>query len=131
MHAEFKEHAEFLLVYIREAHASDEWVMPDNEMSGISFPQPTTLDERRVAANACVADFELGMTTVLDRMDDPVSDVYGAWPDRLYVIDAEGRVAYQGGVGPFGFKPDEVAAFLREHLPDATAKGDGQPNSAP
>jgi type I thyroxine 5'-deiodinase len=54
------------------------------------------------------------MPTAVDRVDDAVSRAYGAWPDRLYVIGPDGRVAYQGGVGPFGFSTDEVRAFLRE-----------------
>jgi hypothetical protein len=33
-------------------------------------------------------------------------------PDRLYVIDAEGRIAYKGGRGPFGFRPAEMEQSL-------------------
>jgi hypothetical protein len=33
-------------------------------------------------------------------------------PDRLYIIDAAGRVAYKGGRGPFGFKPGEMEQAL-------------------
>jgi hypothetical protein len=49
-------------------------------------------------------------------MDDSVSRAYGAWPDRLYVLGADGRVIYRGGPGPFGFLPDELAKVL-EGLP--------------
>lgn len=118
LHADLSDRAAFLLVYIREAHASDEWVMPDNEMAGISFPQPTTLEGRMEAARACVVDFELALPTVVDRMDDPIANHWGAWPDRMYVIDSDGRIAYQGGVGPFGFRPEEVRAFLLESSTD-------------
>jgi hypothetical protein len=42
-------------------------------------------------------------------------------PDRLYLIDRTGRVAYKGGRGPFGFKPPELGQaiamlLLEEHL---------------
>lgn len=37
---------------------------------------------------------------------------YAGWPDRLYVIDREGRVAYKSGPGPFGFKPAAVETTL-------------------
>ena len=33
-------------------------------------------------------------------------------PDRMYVIDSAGRVAYKGGRGPFGFKPGEMEQAL-------------------
>ena len=105
--------ARFLLVYVREAHAADEWVMPDNDARGLVVPQPTSFEERASAARECVGDFMLSMPTVVDGVDDAVCREYGAWPDRLYVIDAAGRIAYQGDPGPFGFKPDEVREFLR------------------
>jgi len=37
---------------------------------------------------------------------------YTAWPDRLYVIDAEGRIVYKSRPGPFGFKIEPVAEAL-------------------
>jgi hypothetical protein len=113
LHAETKDHVQFLLVYVREAHAADEWVMPDNERRGLHFEQPTTLTGRSEAAAECAVDLALPMTTVVDGLDDAVSSTYGGWPDRLYVIGADGRVVYQSGVGPFGFKPDEVREVLR------------------
>ena len=113
LHDEFYGRANFLLVYVREAHAAEEWVMPDNAARGLVVPQPTTDDERASAARECVGDYLLSMPTAVDRVDDAVCRAYGAWPDRLYVIGPDGRIAYQGGVGPFGFKPDEVRAFLK------------------
>jgi hypothetical protein len=113
LHDETFANARFVLVYVREAHANDEWVMEDNEDRGLSIPQPATQEERECAARDCVGDFMLPMTTVVDGLDDAVSKAYGAWPDRIYVIGPDGRVAYQGGVGPFGFKPAEVREFLR------------------
>ena len=49
-------------------------------------------------------------------MDDPdnrVERAYTAWPDRLYVIDRDGRVAYKSAAGPFGFKPAAVEEALK------------------
>ena len=40
----------------------------------------------------------------------------GGWPDRLYIIDRTGRVAYQGGPGPAGFKPDLMEQQLKKVL---------------
>ena len=38
-------------------------------------------------------------------MDDAVMTAYVAWPERLYLIDRMGQVAYVGGRGPWGFLP--------------------------
>jgi type I thyroxine 5'-deiodinase len=49
---------------------------------------------------------------VVDEIDNRVGQAYDAAPDRLYVIDREGRVAYRGGPGPFGFNPSEMEQTL-------------------
>ena len=56
------------------------------------------------------------MLTVIDGIDNAVADVYGGWPDRLYLVGADGRIAYQGGEGPFGFKPEELGSAIEELL---------------
>lgn len=104
--------AEFLLVYVREAHAEDEWSMETNRQDGVVLFQPRTADQRTDAACTLVDRLDIDMTTVVDDMDDTVGRAYGAWPERLYVIDADGRIGYQGGFGPFDFHPHEVAAYL-------------------
>ncbi len=47
---------------------------------------------------------------VVDTIDDKVNAAYAGWPDRVYVIDAEGKIALKGGVGPQGFAPALKAA---------------------
>jgi len=56
------------------------------------------------------------MQTVFDALDNAVASTYGGWPDRLYLIDTDGRIAYQGGEGPFGFKPDELGLAIERVL---------------
>jgi hypothetical protein len=41
-----------------------------------------------------------------------VENAYVAWPDRLYLIDSAGKIAYKGGPGPTGFKVGELPAVL-------------------
>ena len=38
-------------------------------------------------------------------MNDKVNKAYGAAPERLFVIDKSGKIAYRGDQGPWGFKP--------------------------
>lgn len=56
------------------------------------------------------------LPAVVDRFDDAVEHAYSGWPDRLYVIGRDGRIAYKSRPGPFGFKPDEMEAALRSQL---------------
>ena len=105
----------FLTIYIKEAHPEDEWQLGENETKGVCYMQPTTLEQRIVIANDFVARFDYQMSLVVDSMENLVNESYAAWPERLYVVDEAGKVAYKGGVGPFGFKPEELEAWLEEH----------------
>src|SRR5581483_4019476 len=71
------------------------------------------------------------MPLLIDAMDDRVGHAYSGMPDRLYVIDREGRVAYKGGRGPFGFKPGEMEQsllmLLLDQPPEAAASAHGFP----
>lgn len=56
------------------------------------------------------------MPCVVDDMNDSAERAYAAWPERLYVVGTDGRIAYAGRMGPFGFDPDELGAWLRANL---------------
>lgn len=108
---------EFFLVYIREAHPSDGWAMKQNEQQGINIKDPKTLDERaQVAATACSL-LKIKLPCLVDTMDDTANKAYGAWPDRLYIVDRDGKIAVAGGPGPGGFPPSVAAAraWLEQH----------------
>jgi Iodothyronine deiodinase len=106
----------FLIVYIREAHPEDGWVLADNRREGVELVDATTLDEREDAAHACAVSLRTRIPMALDRLDDQVASQYGGWPDRLYLVGRDGRIAYQGGEGPFGFLPEELAAAIEREL---------------
>ena len=106
----------FFIVYIREAHPEDGWVLADNRREEIGVVDPVSLDERAAAADACALRLRTRIPILLDDLDDAVSSTYGGWPDRLYLIGRAGRVAFQGEVGPFGFKPEELAHALETEL---------------
>ena len=45
-------------------------------------------------------------------MDNSIEAAYRGWPERLYLIDSDGKIAYKGDPGPFGFDPDELGEAL-------------------
>jgi hypothetical protein len=65
------------------------------------------------------------MPLLVDELDDRVGHAYSGMPDRLYVIDRAGRVAYQGGRGPFHFRPGELEQALFLTLLEPLAPGPG------
>ena len=105
-----------VFVYIAEAHALDEWQMQSNVDEGVLLRQHVTIEERFAAAREGVKRLGLTMPVLVDGMDDAVSAAFAAWPERLFVADAGGRLAFVGGPGPFEFDPDAAAAALAELL---------------
>lgn len=110
---------QFYVVYIREAHALDSR-SPSGGGENPILEDPQTLDERRHVAGVCMTKLALEeLPALVDDVDDAVNVAYAAWPDRLYLVDVDGRIAYHGGRGPFGFAPDELEVAIRELLADA------------
>lgn len=113
---------EFLAVYVREAHPTDGWRMESNDRAGVVFAQPQSLKERIGVADKCCQSLQMTMPLLVDEIDDRVGNLYSGMPDRLYIIDQHGRVAYKGGRGPFGFKPGEMEQSLNMLLLDQADK---------
>lgn len=107
-----KDHADFLLIYVREAHPTNGWAMKSNEKAGVAVAQPKTFQERSAVAEQCAAKLKPSIPLLVDDINDTVGNAYSGMPARLYVIDTHGKVAYKGGRGPFGFKPEEMEQAL-------------------
>ena len=122
MYARYSSLIDFCAVYIREAHPGDGWSMESNERAGIKIAQPTTADERTKVASQCCASLDMAMPLLVDTIDDSVNRAYSGFPDRLYLIDRDGRVAYKSGRGPFGYKPRELEQVLVMMLLDEARK---------
>ena len=86
--------------------------MDSNEEEGVCYAQPKTLAERVKIARRFVAEQDYELPLVVDRMDNAADEIYAGWPERLYVVGADGKIAYKGDTGPFGYEPDEVDAWL-------------------
>ena len=86
--------------------------MQSNLEDKIVFASPKSEEERVFVAGACVRKLGIEIPAVLDEFGNSTEQAYTAWPDRLYIIDADGRVAYKSKPGPFGFKAEELKSAL-------------------
>lgn len=116
MSADWSAKVDFVTVYIKEAHPTDEWQMDSNEDEGVCYPQPKTIDDRLTIARDFKKRFDWPIPLVVDEMSNAADDAYAGWPERLYVVDASGIVRYKGKTGPFGFEPEEVEAWLAANV---------------
>jgi type I thyroxine 5'-deiodinase len=122
MYAELRDRVEFLIVYVREAHASDGWQMPSNVEDDVVYRTPANLDERADLARTCVRKLGLEIPALVDDFQNSVDRAYMGWPDRLYVVGRDGRIAYKSAPGPFGFEPERMREAL---VASMAATGDG------
>lgn len=117
------------MIYIREAHPIDGWRLGkglpalylklSKSKAATDIYDPKTMEERRAVAGRCENALQYGIRTYVDEMDDAVSKAYAAAPTRLYLVGLDGKVAYAGGLGPFGFKPAELEAAIETYLANA------------
>jgi hypothetical protein len=120
----YKDEANFVMVYVREAHPTDGWKMDSNGRVGVAVKQPTTYPERVEVCELFRKKLSPGMPVVVDDIDDPAGTAYSGMPARLYVIGANGKVAYKSGRGPFGFKPQEMEQALALAILEGTPDGE-------
>jgi type I thyroxine 5'-deiodinase len=116
LYAEYRDRAAFYIVYIQEAHAADVWQMSSNVKQNVVFTLPKSLDERAQVADSCVRNLHIDIPALLDDFGNSTEIAYTGWPDRLYVIDREGRVAFKSKPGPFGFHPEDMEGALKKAL---------------
>jgi len=113
LYRDYRDRAAFHVVYIQEAHPIDAWQDDDNLKDDVLVKSTTTEEERAEIAGICLAKLSIELPALVDDPDNRVERAYTAWPDRLYVIDRDGRVAFKSAAGPFGFKPAAVEEALK------------------
>ena len=126
LYNEYSEKIQFIKIYIREAHPIDGWWfgkgLPKFLMKfyspkvSMDVYDPKTIGERRKVAGDCQEALKYGITTYVDDMDDSVSKAYAAHPTRLFLIGTDGKVKYDGGLGPWGFKPGQLRDAIEKYL---------------
>ncbi len=123
LYRRYKDRANFVMVYVRDAHPTDGWRMESNDRFGVITEQPRTYGERVEVAQKCGRLLDLGFPMLVDTIDDAVGARYSGMPGRLYLIDREGKIAYKSGRGPYLFKPAELEQSLIMLLLDEAVRG--------
>ncbi|MBK8915371.1 MAG: hypothetical protein IPM64_12365 [Phycisphaerales bacterium] len=104
MYQEYTDIADFYIIYIREAHASDSsWPVTYAKEKGIT--EHKDFGERCAVAESLVKDKKLTIPFLIDDMEDTANSAYQGWPDRVYLVRIDGTLAVAGKRGPRGFAP--------------------------
>jgi hypothetical protein len=117
---DFSDVAEFLFIYIREAHPDSVLsVVNSNQHEGLlKIPQASSLSERIETASVCQRSMELKMPIAIDSMDNKTSRDYAGWPNRCVVVGTDGRVLYKTEVGPSSTNAQRLRTWLTANLAD-------------
>jgi hypothetical protein len=111
LYVSYRDKVEFLLVYISEAHPE----LLTGGKDGIKG-MPKDMGQRAILATKCVSELKLSLPIVLDSMGGVAEEAYKGQPDRICIVDLDGKVAYYSKRGPRGFKPDEASEELKKLL---------------
>eukprot|EP00698_Gefionella_okellyi_P002071 TRINITY_DN1194_c0_g1_i2.p2 TRINITY_DN1194_c0_g1~~TRINITY_DN1194_c0_g1_i2.p2 ORF type:complete len:125 (+),score=29.48 TRINITY_DN1194_c0_g1_i2:927-1301(+) len=112
-YAEFGARTFMAMVYIFEAHASDEWPVGTN-ISCIR--QPRTLEERVSAARMFVEKRGFKLPVLVDSMTNDFDAAFASWPLRFWVLH-QGKVVYKAMPTPdCTYDVGHLSEFLRSYL---------------
>ena len=104
-----KKTIDFKIVYIRDSHPVFGFRAPTNDRRGIGPEQePRTLADREKWACEDRKKMKCTIPIVMDGFDDTTLRAYDAFPQRVYVLDKSGKVAYRSA-GLVGFDLENVS----------------------
>jgi len=121
MYETYRDIAEFRIVYIHEAHAADSnWSTDFSKSKNIT--EHKTYGQRCSTAQMLIDDKKLTIPTIIDGLDNAISEAYGAHPDRVYLVGKDGNLGVAGRRGPMGFAPGlrTINGWLAEYKKTGT-----------
>ena len=120
LYSRYGQRLPFFLVYIREAHATNNWQSTQNEREGVSLPPARTMVEKSEHAVMCTRKLHLPFTALVDGMDGRVEKAYSAWPSHVFVISMDGRILYTSGLSQQDFQPKALENALNIAIGERT-----------
>ena len=116
MYQEHKDIAAFYIVYVSEAHASDDR-RPVQYATELGITEHKDHEQRCSVAERLVSEKKLTIPFLVDGMDNKVANSYFGHPDRLFLVRKDGKLGVAGKRGPRGFKPAmaDVEQWLAEY----------------
>ncbi len=149
----YKGKVQFLLIYTREIHPSrskpSKEVLDKQAAGGSRSPrtvsQHTSMDDRVIAADACMKGLKLTIPTLLDNMDNTFTKTYAGMPGGTTVVDINGKITYWNHGSPAGVRPKNAEVAIKKLLAEGggaipekwapvklpAAKSDGAPTTRP
>ena len=104
---------DFKIVYIRDSHPVLGFRAPTNDRRGIGPEQePKTLADREKWACEDQKKMKCTIPVLMDTFDDKTMNAYNAFPQRIYVLEKHGKIAYSS-TGLIGFELESVTKVIK------------------
>eukprot|EP00008_Paramoeba_atlantica_P010520 CAMPEP_0201492106 /NCGR_PEP_ID=MMETSP0151_2-20130828/32080_1 /ASSEMBLY_ACC=CAM_ASM_000257 /TAXON_ID=200890 /ORGANISM="Paramoeba atlantica, Strain 621/1 / CCAP 1560/9" /LENGTH=118 /DNA_ID=CAMNT_0047878769 /DNA_START=617 /DNA_END=973 /DNA_ORIENTATION=- len=114
MAEKWRSDADFIVIYIEEAHPTDGWFL--GESSSAVLASHASVDERVKAVKYFAEQIGgLPCPLYIDTMKNCASTKYGGFPERLHIIE-DGKIVMEGGVGPFNYFISDVENWLEKRF---------------
>ena len=84
-----------------------------NQNIDVNFEKPTALHQRLFLAQKFIDRFQIQLPIYVDDIDDTISSLYSALPERLYVIK-NSQINYKGGPGPMCYDLEDLESHLQQ-----------------
>lgn len=104
MFKKYQDVAEFRMIYIREAHAAD-GQRPGRLGDQLKINEHQNYQDRCDVAQRLIKDRKLTMPMLIDDFVNSTDMAYQAKPDRVFLVQTDGRLAVAADRGPWGFAP--------------------------
>ena len=87
MYNQYNDKINFITIYIREAHACDEWPIRTKEQ--LCIKQAKNISQRIEMANKLVEQFDYKLPLLIDNMENEFMNKFSAWPLRAFMINGQ------------------------------------------
>ena len=112
----YQNKANFLLVYVQEAHSEADWQSSQNQREGVNLRPARTFEEKTQHAALCTRKLQVTFPSVVDGMDRAVESAYHGWPSAIYIVGTDGRIAWSSRLGEQEFSAAKFEANLLRAL---------------
>jgi tetratricopeptide (TPR) repeat protein len=114
LYERYQRHAQFLLVYVHEAHTEESWQSSVNQREGIEVPAAKTLQQKETNAATCARKLDLKFPVLIDGMDRHVESSYAGWPSAIYILGKDGHIVWRSRLGEQELSVSELERVMGE-----------------
>lgn len=108
-----KQTVDFKIVCIRDTHPTLGFRAPTNDRRGIApEAEPKSLADREAWACEDRQKMKCSIPIVMDTFDDKTLKDYDAFPQRICIVDRDGKVVYVSS-GLVGFAVEDVSKIVK------------------